>query len=131
MTGRGSRHITRRERESWTIVFDGVDCRLCDALGIQHLAYLLRHPCEEVSSLFLELQVANQDVPTGAGPHARVGCHDARERARVNVTRAIDGALRLIADRHRTLGEHLRATVRTGTFCTYVPDPPLSVSWIE
>lgn len=73
MTGRGSRHIIRRERESWTIVFDGVDCRLCDALGIQHLAYLLRHPCEEVSSLFLELQVANRDIPTGAGPHARVG----------------------------------------------------------
>jgi hypothetical protein len=51
------------------------------------------------------------------------------ERARVNVTRAIRAALDRIAEHSPELGRHLARTVRTGTFCTYQPDPLNPVSW--
>ncbi len=51
------------------------------------------------------------------------------ERARLNVTKAIKGVLGKIADHHRVLGKHLVATVKTGTFCSYKPDPSSPISW--
>ena len=53
----------------------------------------------------------------------------AAERARLNVSRAISAALKRIAAQERALGEHLTATVRTGLFCSYNPDPRLPVRW--
>jgi tetratricopeptide (TPR) repeat protein len=51
------------------------------------------------------------------------------ERARVNVTRAIRAALKRVEERDGELGSHLQATVRTGTFCAYEPDPAQPVAW--
>jgi tetratricopeptide (TPR) repeat protein len=51
------------------------------------------------------------------------------ERARVSVTRAIRTALARIGEQNRPLGEHLDATIRTGTFCSYVPDPRAPITW--
>ena len=51
------------------------------------------------------------------------------ERARVSVTRAIRAAIRLIQDNDASYGRHLGVTVKTGTFCSYVPDPELAVTW--
>jgi non-specific serine/threonine protein kinase len=51
------------------------------------------------------------------------------ERARVSATRAIRSALRRIRDNDAGLARHLAATVRTGTFCSYTPDPGTPVSW--
>jgi hypothetical protein len=51
------------------------------------------------------------------------------ERARVNVTRAIRAALRRVEERDADLGRHLQTTVRTGTFCSYEPDPGEPVAW--
>jgi len=51
------------------------------------------------------------------------------ERARVNITRAIHSALGRIRDHSAVLAEHLDATVHTGTFCSYVPDPRSPISW--
>jgi hypothetical protein len=45
------------------------------------------------------------------------------------VTRSISAALKRIATHHPALGRHLAATVRTGTFCTYTPDPRASIEW--
>ena len=47
----------------------------------------------------------------------------ASERARAGVTRAIRQAITRIADHHPHLGEHLSRTIRTGTYCAYMPDP--------
>jgi hypothetical protein len=30
---------------------------------------------------------------------------------------------------HVELSEHLRATIRTGTYCAYLPDPRRPVEW--
>jgi len=53
----------------------------------------------------------------------------AAERARVSVTRAIRGAMGRIREQSRPLGAHLEATIRTGTFCAYLPDPRTPLTW--
>ena len=53
----------------------------------------------------------------------------AAERARVSVTRAIRAALARIGDQNAALGAHLGATIRTGTFCSYTPDPRAPITW--
>lgn len=51
------------------------------------------------------------------------------ERARASVTRALRYALVRVADHHPGLAAHLEQSVRTGTYCAYVPDPGLAISW--
>ncbi len=51
------------------------------------------------------------------------------ERARVSVTRAIRSALARIQEHSPALGEHLERTIRTGTYCSYAPDPRASIDW--
>jgi hypothetical protein len=51
------------------------------------------------------------------------------ERARVRVTRTIHNAIRRIGDQDDELGYELGATVRTGSFCVYEPDPRHPVEW--
>ena len=53
----------------------------------------------------------------------------ASERARQAVTKSIRAAMSRIDDVCPALGAHLDATVRTGTYCSYRPDPRLAVSW--
>ena len=53
----------------------------------------------------------------------------ASERARAGVTRAIRQAITRIAEHHPLLGEHLSRTVRTGTYCAYMPDPRAPAGW--
>jgi predicted ATPase len=51
------------------------------------------------------------------------------ERARVSASRLVRSAIDRIADVHPTLGEHLRRTIRTGTHCSYLPDPRHAPAW--
>ena len=53
----------------------------------------------------------------------------ASERARASVTRAVRQALARINACHPELGEHLDRTVRTGTHCSYQPDPRAPLGW--
>jgi hypothetical protein len=64
----------------------------------------------------------------GLGGRDRKAASDA-ERARVNVTRAIKAALGRITEASPALGAHLDATLRTGTFCSYAPDPRSATAW--
>lgn len=64
----------------------------------------------------------------GLGGRDRKAASNA-ERARVNVTRAIRSAVDRIKDHNAELGSHLGVTVRTGTYCSYQPDPRSPVSW--
>jgi hypothetical protein len=64
----------------------------------------------------------------GLGGRDRRAPSDA-ERARVNVTKAIRAALARIDQHSPALGRHLANTIRTGTFCSYVPDPRVSAAW--
>jgi hypothetical protein len=51
------------------------------------------------------------------------------ERARLNVTRAIRAAVANLARANPPLGRHLAATIRTGRYCSYTPDPRAPISW--
>lgn len=53
----------------------------------------------------------------------------AAERARLSVTRAIRAAMARIAEASPSLGRHLETTIRTGTFCSYNPDPRVPIVW--
>jgi len=53
----------------------------------------------------------------------------ASERARAGVTRAVRQAIARVGEHHPQLGEHLSRTIRTGTYCAYVPDPRAPAGW--
>jgi tetratricopeptide (TPR) repeat protein len=53
----------------------------------------------------------------------------ASERARAAVTRAVRQAIARIGEHHPQLGEHLSRTIRTGTYCAYLPDPRVPAEW--
>jgi hypothetical protein len=51
------------------------------------------------------------------------------ERARASVTRAVRQGMARVGEHHPELGEHLDRTIRTGTYCAYVPDPRAPAAW--
>jgi hypothetical protein len=51
------------------------------------------------------------------------------ERARLNVTRAVRAAVANLARADPSLGRHLAATIRTGRYCSYTPDPRVPIVW--
>jgi tetratricopeptide (TPR) repeat protein len=61
------------------------------------------------------------------GRTRRVGSN--AERARASVTLAVRRTLRRIRAVHPSLGLHLERTIRTGTFCVYLPDPRAAAEW--
>lgn len=75
-----------------------------------------------------ELLIHELKAAVGLGGRHRKGS-SAVERARVNATRAIKAALARIAEHSPVLGRHFDATIRTGTFCSYRPDPRLRTRW--
>lgn len=78
---------------------------------------------DEIDALTTELKRA-----VGLGGRDRRAA-SASERARLNATRAIKAAIERISEKHPSLASHLGATIRTGTFCSYHPDPRVPVSW--
>jgi hypothetical protein len=64
----------------------------------------------------------------GLGGRDRRAASDS-ERARASVSKAVRSSMRRLEDRHPELGRHLSLAVRTGTFCTYDPDPGVPGTW--
>ncbi|MDQ3936168.1 MAG: transcriptional regulator, partial [Actinomycetota bacterium] len=81
------------------------------------------HAQEEIDFIARELAGA-----VGLGGRDRKAA-SASERARVNVTRTIKAAVDRIGDNDAALGRHLDQSIRTGTFCSYEPDPAAPVAW--
>jgi tetratricopeptide (TPR) repeat protein len=78
---------------------------------------------EELDFLTRELAGA-----MGLGGRDRKAASDA-EHARINVTKAIRSALTRIGKNSPALGLHLDRTIRTGAFCSYIPDPRSAAPW--
>jgi len=77
-----------------------------------------------------EIELIADELAREAAPAAGDRARSAEtERARVSASRTIAAAIRKIAEESPLLGEHLRATVRTGYFCSYMPDPRSRVVW--
>src|SRR5262245_57033146 len=109
--------VFRREGDYWTITCDGTTVRLRDAVGIHYLARLLAHPNQPfaVEELLAAVRGTRATDP---------------ERARSAVSKRIRDVLRRIAMHHPTLGHRLRAGIKTGASCVFVPDPSDATTWI-
>lgn len=71
-----------------------------------------------------ELEALETELARGVGlggRRRRAGA--AAERARTNVQRRVACAIRKIRELSPALGEHLARTIRTGTRCSYRPEP--------
>jgi hypothetical protein len=123
-----------KEGEYWTLVFRGEVRRVRDRKGLAYLATLLARPGERVEAVDLD------QIPTNGSGHGpdvtQIGgdCPGSdysaeSEHARINVTRAIHSATRVIASVHPVLGVHLERTIRTGKRCSYLPDPLAIIEW--
>lgn len=139
------RPVFRREGEYWTVGYGDSVCRLRDSAGLRHLAYLLARPGERIAAAELVAMDSGQrsvssgqsepDLATTDSVHRTAGCRlptaDSltTERARVRATHAIKNAMRRIAVHDAELHLHLRATIKTGTYCAYLPDPRLPLEW--
>lgn len=81
-----------------------------------------RNDLGRAERLAAELEAITDELvgATGLGGRARKAGSRV-ERARVNVQRRIKDAIRRLAAEDEALGRYLEATVRTGTFCSFVP----------
>lgn len=75
-----------------------------------------------------EFLIAELSRAVGLGGRMRTVGGDA-ERARTSVFRAIHYAMDRLAPVDPALGDHLRRSIRTGSWCSYTPDPLAPVSW--
>ncbi len=76
----------------------------------------------------MDALVAELSRATGLGGRDRFAASSS-ERARQSVSRRINNALSRIADHHLPLGQMLARCIRTGTYCSYNPEPNLTVAW--
>ncbi len=113
-----------REGEYWTIAYAGTILRLRDAKGLHCLAYLLGRPGVKVGAL--ELLAIPE--PPSAPFHALQPAVDV-EDARVVVTKRIKAAVKKIHGHHPSLAHHLGTCIKTGAYCSYVPDPAQPPAW--
>jgi AAA ATPase domain len=77
----------------------------------------------EIDALTRELSRA-----VGLGGRSRRAA-SASERARQTVTKTVRAVLNRITENASTLGDVLSRCVRTGTFCSYQPDPDFPIAW--
>lgn len=85
---------------------------------------------ERVSLVNEEIEFLTRELASAVGLTGRNRkAASAAERARLNVSRAIRTAMGRIAENHPELGDHLDATITTGTYCSYNPDPRLPIYW--
>jgi hypothetical protein len=78
---------------------------------------------EEISAIARELASA-----IGLGKRDRRAGSDV-ERARVSATNAIRSVVRKVSPQHPSLARYLTTTIRTGSFCSYLPDPRFPGRW--
>jgi predicted ATPase len=104
-------------------------CRLAE-LREQADDLLERGDHDRASEMEAEIEFLQREIARAVGLGGRDRrAGSAAERARLSVTRAIKGALQKISEHHSDLGAVLETSIRTGSFCSYVPDFRTHVSW--
>jgi hypothetical protein len=85
---------------------------------------------ELVARLRAEMDMIAHELAGAMGLGGRdVKAACAAERARLNVTNRIKAAISKIATHDPALGRHFDSCVRTGTFCSYRPEPDATFAW--
>jgi len=109
--------VFRREGDYWTISYGGTTVRLRDAVGVHYLVRLLTSPNQPFPVEELLATVRGTKAVDIEGARSAVG-------------KRIRDALRRVEELHPVLGYHLRAGIRTGACCVYVPDPRDAATWV-
>ena len=77
-----------------------------------------------------EIAMLTSELSRAVGLHGRSRrAASASERARQSVTKTTRAVLDRIAQGDASLGEQLSRCIRTGTFCSYEPDPAVPIAW--
>lgn len=85
---------------------------------------------ERAARVRAEIDALTDELTSAAGLGGRTRkTGSVAERARVNVTKALKSTIGKITNADPQLGDHLTATVRTGTQCAYLPGPEPTVRW--
>ncbi len=84
---------------------------------------------ERMSRTQAEIDFLAEELARAVGIGGRYRKPAHVERARVSTTRAIKATVMKITAHDAALGRYLATTVKTGTFCSYTPDPRIPVSW--
>jgi non-specific serine/threonine protein kinase len=106
------------------------DARSCDELRSELAQAEEWNDPERASAVRAELDFLKAELASAVGLGGRDRrAASATERARISVTRAIRGALDRIRAQSPLLGRHLDATIRTGAYCSYTPDPRVPIQW--
>ncbi len=116
--------VFRRQGRYWTATWEGMAVRLKDNKGMRYLAELIQRPGTAIHVAEL-LAVANCQPELAA--HAELQ-REGVERVRKAVSNRIKGRLAEIRLAHPALGQHLSQSIKTGTFCCYVP--PAMIRWL-
>src|SRR5215469_575761 len=74
---------------------------------------------------FIKYELAKSVGLGGRDRHAG----SAAERARINVTRAIRTAIQRVSEQNKLLGKLFDESIRTGSFCRYMPNPKVQINW--
>ncbi len=127
-------NLFRRERDFWTVNYDGKVSRIKNMRGLGYLAHLLQNPGSEFHAVDL---IANADLGRTDGGEFSDRSTDTKDRraastsekAGLSVTRAIRAAIQRIADSHPALGRYLSGAVKTGRYCSYRPDSGNAIRW--
>jgi tetratricopeptide (TPR) repeat protein len=78
---------------------------------------------EKVDKVLSEIDFIQHEIARAVGLGGRSRrAGSAAERARLNVTRAIKSAIEKIHEHDSTIGKILSQSIRTGSFCAYVPE---------
>jgi tetratricopeptide (TPR) repeat protein len=132
-------YLFLREGDLWKIGDLGQPALINDLKGLHILHHLLSQPnkhflAAELTDLVAEhtrseMNSKDSELGSGLGPGDGVGQVASVEQARINVTRLINRAIRVIAAQHQELAGLLTRTIHTGALCAYRPNPHLSVHW--
>jgi hypothetical protein len=77
-----------------------------------------------------EIDFISAELARGFGLGGRTrGTPSSAERARVNVVKGVKAALAKIVEHSPLLEHYLATTIRTGSFCSYMPHPSNPISW--
>jgi len=140
--GTGS-NVFRKEGDYWTISFGGSMFRMRDTIGMHYISRLIANPGFDFAAL--ELVTAAQKAiekkaggrnsrPSAnhrrAGGEPQSGDSQARERARLMVTKRVKDVIARIRQAHPELGRHLATCIRTGYMCSYANDRAPTDAWI-
>ncbi len=105
----------RQARDSYRARLQAIESELMEAEEFNDLGRIGRLK-EEQHHITRELARAY-----GLGGRVR-GWGSTAERARINVRNNISNSLKLLEARHPRLGRHLKASLRTGMYCSYRPE---------